>query len=279
MGEIVKTIYDDDGTPVQLTAEYSRAAHSAHNMVAEGGQQIKLGIGKLCLGLAEIRRGRYYLALGATCYREYAEDIVGIDERTAHRYAALGDQWPEEIIAQLGVSKSERLLCLPLGDREDLVRSAIFESADGRSYTLADLEAATAKRVAEITSKHTREIREAQKLADTYRDEIGALKAELKSALDAGEDGRTAALRRQIAELTDRHATEMAEMESSLRRGETREQARKNIARARALIEDGVAILRDTLDHHESDEVIASEAHLVLQGLYNSLASIGVTVG
>jgi hypothetical protein len=273
--KIGTTAYDEDGTAVQITDDYVRAGKAALLMVVDGAQQIRMGVAKLCLGLAEVKAGRYYLIDGVQSYRDYAERIVGLDVRTAHRYAALGESWSEEIIDQLGITKAGALLALPVGDRDDLVRSAMLDTADGARYTIEDLQRMTSDEVAKIARKHSRELDEERKLGDTYKIEAEELRKQLASALDAADSTMIATLREQIQRLTESHAAQLAEARTALQHGQSRDAARNEIRRARTYIEDGLASLRAIIDRHEHDEAIVSEAHLVIQNIVDNLTGIG----
>ena len=274
-----QTLHPEKGEAIVATAEYIHSAKRAHGLVSEGAGQIKLGTAKLCLGLSEIRANHYYLIYGASSYLDYAERIVGMSVRHAHRLAAIGENFSEEIINQLGVYKAGQLLAIPLGDKQDLIESAFFEGDDGRKYTIDDLETMTREEIAKLVRKHNRETTELEQLKETYKNELTEVNRQLATALQDGDDGRIAVLQEQLADLTNSAAIKLAEMSDMLKRNETREEARKAITRARDQIETGIATLRDVLDHHQSDEVIMSETHGVLQNLVNNLTAIGYQQG
>ena len=280
--ELVKvgqTLHPEKGEAIVATAEYIHAAKRAHGLVSEGSDQVKIGTAKLCLGLSEVRANHYYLIYDASSYLDYAERIVGMSVGHAHRLAAIGENFSEEIINQLGVYKAGQLLALPVGDKQDLVQSAYFEGDDGRKYNIADLEAMTREEIAKIVRKHNRDTKELEQLKETYKNERDTVNRQLATALQDGDDGRIAVLQEQLADLTNSAAIKLAEMSDMLKRNETREEARKAITRARDQIETGIATLRDVLDHHQSDEVIMSETHSVLQNLVNNLTAIGYQQG
>lgn len=201
MGNLIELLKNEaERTPEEQKALYM------HEQLILHRQMVEVGLASMCRDLKEIRDGKLYLQLGYDEFGAYTEAEHGIKQRQAYKYIQVYEKLGIEILhssAKLGVTKLLEIAALDKDEREELMAAhSVDELADMSTEEVKQLTAQVKKLEEQISFLQEEKRQRESEPAQVEQRPFAELEADIRAEIER--------------DLNEKHAAEIAELESQL---------------------------------------------------------------
>lgn len=190
----------DQRTPEQNEALYM------HEQLILHRQMVEVGLANMCRDLKEIRDRKLYLQLGYEEFTAYTEAEHGIKQRQAYKYIQVYEKLGIEILhssAKIGVTKLLEIAALDKDEREELMAAhTVDELADMSTEEVKQLTAQVKKLEEQISFLQEEKRQRESEPAQVEQRPFAEIESEIRAEIER--------------DLNEKHAAEIAELESQL---------------------------------------------------------------